>query len=181
MISIISTFLSLFVFSGKKKQLWRLWMFHCTRQGAVLSLFPQKTLFFYLYSQNRLFPNKNNVHCIKIYIHEPFFWQLLSESLCSFGDSVMPLSFNATFSREWEKKRIWKQTFLSLSWLWIVLMITIDPPPERVKIHAGVKKKKNLIGSNALCNFHRTPVVRFSTSSPTLLKEYSIICLRSLM
>lgn len=24
---------------------------------------------------------------------------------------------------------------------WIVLMITIDPPPERVKIHAGVKKK----------------------------------------
>lgn len=196
MISIISTFfVSLCVLWQKKTK---------NVEGCECSIAQVKVLcclcshrrnsIFYFYSQNRLFPNKKkHVHCIRIYIHKLFFFFLFNSycqnHFCSFGNSFMALSFSGTFSREWKKKRIWKQTFLSLSWLWIVLMITIDPPPERVKIHAGVKKKILLLwsqdgcihGWNGLCNFHRAPVVRFSTSSPTVLKEYTIIFLRSLM
>lgn len=178
MISIISTFLSLFLFSGKKKTLNV--PVHKSRCCAVFVLAKELNSIFYFYSQNRLFPNKKMCIAWELYMHKPFFPDsYCSNHCCSFGNSVMALFFNGTFSREWKKKRIWKkQTFLSLSWLWIVLMITIDPPPERVKIHAAVKK---CLGWNALCNFHCAPIVRFSTSSPTVLKEYTIIFLRSLM
>lgn len=118
-------------------------MFHCTSQGAVLSLFPQKNWTLFSIFTHKTDQTPKNVHCEKMYIHKTFFFDSYCQNhFCSFGDSVMPLSFNGTFSREWKKERIWKQTFLSLSWLWIVLMITIDPPPERVKIHAGVKKNQ---------------------------------------